>query len=155
MYLVCVNCLLSCCWCCWCRWCHWCRCHHKFGSFSLRQSPRYLYTWGTYPWAFSSPGWTLTAVSASPILQGTHSNISMSLLYEAAQHWTEDTDVSHLNWAQGKNCLLWSACNGLPNVARWCWHSLLQGRIAHSWSAYCPPRPQGPSLQSCTPAISV
>jgi len=29
---------------------------------------------------------------------------------------------------------------------------LLQGHVAGSWLACCPPRPSGPSLQSCSPA---
>lgn len=38
----------------------------KFGSFYLTKLPRYLYTWRRSLWAFSSPGWTLTALSACP-----------------------------------------------------------------------------------------
>lgn len=74
----------------------------------------------------------------------THSSVSMSLLYWRAQDWIE-----HCRWdltsAEERRRVT------SLDLLKTHWPSLLQGKLAGSWSAWGPLRLPGLFLQSCFP----
>ena len=116
-----------------------------------------------FPRDFSSPGWTVPALSLSSSVRcsnplmifvvqcGTHSSKSVPSFYWGAQNWTQHTDValSVLRRREGAPPLTYLQHSSLCSPGC-CLPSLPEGPIAGSCSSWCSPHPQ---VLSCKAAL--